>query len=68
MEARPRPLGIAPIPRWFLVSVLLILLISATSVILNRSTVHHRIQHYLKSEFGIETSAIHVQLVPTISL
>jgi len=68
MEARPRPLGITPIPRWFLVSVLLILLISVTSVILNRSTVHHRIQQYLKSEFGIETSAIHVQLVPTISL
>ena len=66
MEARPR--HIAPIPRWFLVPVLLILLISGTSVILNRSTVHHRIQHYLKSQFGIETSAIHVQLVPTISL
>ncbi len=66
MDARPR--HIASIPRWFLVSVLLILLISVTSVILNRPTVHHRIQHYLKSQFGIETSAIHVQLVPTISL
>ena len=66
MEARLRQ--IAPIPSWFLVSVLLILLVSVSSVLLNHSTVHNRLQHYLKSQFGIETSAIHVQLVPNISL
>src|SRR4030095_8963665 len=66
MEARLRQ--IAPIPSWFLVSVLLTLLMSVSSVLLNHSTVHNRLQHYLKSQFGIETSAIHVQLVPHLSL
>jgi hypothetical protein len=28
----------------------------------------NRLQHYLKSQFGIKTRAIHVQLVPNISL
>ncbi|HKY73493.1 MAG TPA: AsmA-like C-terminal domain-containing protein [Nitrospira sp.] len=56
------------IPRWFLVLALLILLIPITTLLLNHSTVHHRIRHYLQSHLGIEVSAIHLQLVPSISL
>jgi AsmA-like protein len=66
METRSR--RAIRIPRWFLVSALLILLIPITTVLLNHTTVHHRIRHYLQSQLGIEVSAIHVQLVPTLSL
>jgi len=57
MEATSRL--VAAIPRWFLVSVLLILLIPL---------VHHFILHHLKTQMGIEMSAIRVHVLPKISL
>ena len=59
---------VAVVPRWFLVSVLLILLLPLASFLLNRSTVHHFILHHLQSQAGIEVSAIRVHLVPKVSI
>jgi hypothetical protein len=66
MEATSR--HVAGIPRWFLVSVLLILFIPIATFILNHSTVHNFILRHLESQVGIEMSAVHVQLIPKISL
>jgi AsmA-like C-terminal region len=66
MEATSR--HVAGIPRWFLVSALLILFIPVATFLLNQSTVHNLILRLLKSQVGIEMSAVHVQLIPKISL
>jgi uncharacterized protein involved in outer membrane biogenesis len=66
MEATFRHVTV--VPRWFLVSALLIVFIPIATFILNHSTVHNLILPHLTSQFRIEMGGLRIHLVPHPSI
>ena len=56
------------IPRWFIVSVLLILLVPAMTAVVNHSVINSIIIQWLKDDAGVEMSSLRVRLLPRLTI
>jgi AsmA-like C-terminal region len=56
------------IPRWFIISVVLIMLVPAMTAVANHSVVNSMIIQWLKDDAGLEMSSLRVRLVPRLAI
>lgn len=56
------------VPRWFIVSAVLILLVPALSFLLNHSVIQGMIVQRLRTDAGLEVSSLRIRLVPRLTI